>query len=121
MKDFCIECEYDLLINGEPAKIELFDADDPEYSLLEIYLTDFKSVKDMPVLQKMIWIFFDNFTSAHPWGGFPAYYLRIGIDDLADVFKVEMDDVEAAINRLIEKKRLLTFEQEDKLLAYAAI
>jgi hypothetical protein len=32
-----------------------------------------------------------------------------------------MDDVEAAVNRLIEKKRLLTFEQEDKVLAYAAI
>lgn len=121
MKEFCIECEYDLLINGEPSKIELFDTDNPEYSLLEIYLTDFKSVKDLPLLQKMIWIFFDNFTSAHPWGGFPAYYLRIGIDELADVFKVDMDDVETAINRLIEKKRLLTFEQEDKVLAYAAI
>lgn len=121
MKGFCIELEYDLLINGEPAKIELFDADNPEYRLLEIHLTDFKSVKDMPLLQKMIWIFFDKFTNAHPWGGFPAYYLRIGIDDLADVFKENIDDVEAAVNCLIEKKRLLTFEQEDKLLAYAAI
>ena len=121
MKDFCIECEYDLLINGEPAKIELFDTDNPEYSLLEIHLTDFKCVKDMPLLQKMIWIFFDNFTNAHTWGGFPAYYLRIGIDELADVFKENINDVEAAVNRLIEKKRLLTFEQEDKVLAYAAI
>ena len=121
MKGFCIELEYDLLINGEPAKILLFDADNPEYSQIEIYLTDFKSVKDMPLLQKMIWLFFDNFTNAHPWGGFPAYYLRIGIDELADVFKVEMDDVETAVNRLIEKKRLLTFDQEDKALAYAAI
>ena len=121
MKDFCIECEYDLLINGEPAKIELFDADNPEYSKIEIYLTDFKCVKDMPLLQKMIWIFFDKFTNTHPWGGFPAYYLRIGIDELADVFKENINDVEAAVNRLIEKKRLLTFEQEDKVLAYAAI
>ena len=121
MKSFSIELEYDLLINGEPAKIELFDADNFEYSMMEIYLTDFKSVKDLPLLQKIIWIFFDKFTNAHPWGGFPAYYLRIGIDELADVFKVEMDDVEAAVNSLIEKKRLLTFEQEDKVLAYAAI
>ena len=52
MKGLCIELEYDLLINGEPAKIELFDADNPEYSKIEIYLTDFKSVKDMPFLQK---------------------------------------------------------------------
>lgn len=121
MKGLCIELEYDLLINGEPAKIELFDADNPEYSKIEIYLTDFKSVKDMPLLQKMIWLFFDKFTNAHPWGGFPAYYLRIGIDDLADVFKEEIDDVEAAVNSLIENKRLLTFEQDDKLTAYVAI
>ena len=121
MKGLCIEFEYDLLINGEPAKIELFDADNPEYSKIEISLTDFKSVKDMPLLQKMIWIFFDKFTNVHPWGGFPAYYLRIGIDELADVFKENINDVEAAVNRLIEKKRLLTFEQEDKVLAYAAI
>ena len=121
MKGLCIEFEYDLLINGEPAKIELFDADNPEYSKIEIYLTDFKSVKDLPLLQKMIWIFFDKVTNVHPWGGFPAYYLRIGIDELADVFKENINDVEAAVNRLIEKKRLLTFEQEDKVLAYAAI
>ena len=121
MKGICIELEYDLLINGEPAKIDLFDTDNPEYSQIEIHLTDFKSVKDMPILQKMIWIFFDNFTNAHPWGGFPAYYLRIGIDELADVFKENIDDVESAVNRLIEKKRLLTFEQDDKLTAYVAI
>lgn len=121
MKGFCVELEYDLIINGEPSKIGLFDKDNDEYRLMEIYLTDFKAVEDLPMLQKMIWLFFDKFTNSNSWGGFPAYYLRIGIDDLADIFKEDMDDVEAAVKCLIEKKRLLTFEQEDKLLAYAAI
>ena len=121
MKGICIELEYDLIINGKPSKILSFDAGSLEYRLIEIFITDFKAVKGLPMLQKMIWLFFDKFTSTIPFGGFPAYYLRIGIDELADIFEEDMEDVEAAVNSLIENKRLLTYEEEDKLLAYAAV
>ena len=114
-----IECE--LVINGEPAKIELFDKDDIEYRLFEIYLTDFNAVKDLPLLEKLIWLFFDKFSSSHPFAEFPAYYLRVGIDDIADIFHEDDEEVEKAIQSLIDKGRLQVYkESDDKLLAYAA-
>lgn len=115
-----IECE--LVIKGDPANIEVFDADKLEYKSFEFYLTDFNAVSELPLLEKVIWVFFDKFTNCHPFGDFPAVYLRIGIDELSDIFKEDIGAVDKAIENLIDMKRLLVFdESEDKMLAYAAI
>jgi hypothetical protein len=115
-----IECEF--VIKGDPANIEVFDIDKLEYKSFELYLTDFNAVSELPLLEKVIWVFFDKFTNCHPFGDFPAVYLRIGIDELSDIFKEDIGAVDKAIENLIDMKRLLVFdESEDKMLAYAAI
>ena len=114
-----IECE--LVINNEPAEINIFDKDGIEYRLLEVYLTDFKAVKELPLLEKIVWLFFDKFSSYRSFGCFPACYLRIGIDEISDIFQEDMGDIDRAIQSLISKGRLQVYdESDDKMLAYAA-
>ena len=110
--------DYDGLIEGEPYKVVEFNKEEREFKSLTLEFSIFDKMDELTAIQKMVYIVIHEFSFPTADDGWPIYFFRISIEDLAELLHESVNDINLALVGLIELGKIRVFRENGKIDAY---
>ena len=110
--------DYDGLIEGEPYKVVEFNKEEREFKSLTLEFSIFDKMDELTAIQKMVYIVIHEFSFPTADDGWPIYFFRISIEDLAELLLESVNDINLALVGLIELGKIRVFRENGKIDAY---
>ena len=115
---FTYDFDYDGLIEGEPYKVVEFNKEKSELKGLTLEFSIFDEMDGLTAIQKLVYIVIHEFSFPTSDDGWPIYFFRISIEDLAELLHESANDINLALVGLIELGKIRVFRENGKIDAY---